>query len=93
MKGPLANFDTPSGDLGMYLSDAEFAVGIDGAKPEQTEILTIADFDALMAERKPGFVMFGFYGYPRRGVAAEKARRLVEKLLRQYARGEAGKWR
>jgi len=61
--------------------------------PLQTEIITIEGFDALIDTYRPAFVMFQFYGYPRRGVEIEKARKLVEKLLRQYARGEWGRFR
>lgn len=89
--GPFASFAKPSSGLGLYLSDARFMAG---TGPEQTEILTIADFDRLVAERRPAFVMFGFYGYPRRGVMdLAKARALVEKLLRQYEQGQWGRFR
>ena len=91
MDGPFASFSKPSGDLGLYLSDARFLAG---TGPEQTEILSIADFDRLVADKRPAFVVFGFYGFPRRGVYDQaKARALVAKLLRQYGRGEWGRFR
>ena len=90
MNGPLAHTSKPNPfETGIYISDARFA----NNTPLQTEIVTIEGFDALIDEYTPDFVMFGFYGYPRRGVPIDKARKLVEKLLRQYARGEWGRFR
>ncbi len=90
MKGPLAHLSNPNAtETGLDLSDARF---MDNT-PLQTEIITIEGFDALIDEYHPDFVMFGFHGYPRRGVSVEKARKLVEKLLRQYARGDWGRFR
>jgi hypothetical protein len=92
MNGPLAYIGKPNGiDVGLYLGSARIGADVNGNKPEQSEITIIEQFDLLVANSQPGFVMFGFYGYPRRGVTdMTKARRLVERLLREYA---AGKWR
>jgi hypothetical protein len=92
MNGPLAHIGRPdSFNVGLYLNCARFGADVNGAKPEQCEITIIEQFDAIVTNSQPSFVMFGFYGYPRRGVTdIAKARRLVEKLLREYA---AGKWR
>ena len=90
MNGPLAHVSKPNSiDTGLYLSDARFV----NNTPLQTEIITIEGFDALIDEYRPDFVMFHFYGYPRRGVAIDKARTLVIKLLKQYARGDWGRFR
>jgi len=91
MNGPLAHTSKPNSlETGLYLSDARFM----NNTPLQTEIITIEGFDALIDEYRPDFVMFGFYGYPRRGVRdMEKARTLVMRLLRQYARNEWGRFR
>lgn len=90
MNGPLALISKPnSQETGLYLSDARFA----NNTPLQMEITAIEGFDALIDEYRPDFVMFGFYGYPRRRVEIIKARKLVEKLLRQYARGDWGRFR
>jgi hypothetical protein len=91
MNGPLAYCSRPnSTETGLYLGDAHFV----NNTPLQTEIITIEGFDALIDEYHPDFVMFGFYGYPRRGVSdMDKARQLVQKLLRQYARNEWGRFR
>lgn len=93
MKVPLANFAATNGEIGMYLSDAWLGAGADGVTPEQVEIVSIEQFDALVAERKPAHIIFGFFGYPRRPVEVDKARPLVVKLLRQYAQGQWGRFR
>jgi hypothetical protein len=92
MNGPLTYIGKSNDiDVGLYLGSARLGADVNGNKPEQCEITIIEQFDAIVTNSRPSFVMFGFYGYPRRGVTdIAKARRLVEKLLREYA---AGKWR
>lgn len=96
MHGPIATIlPDPSGPVtarqGMYLSDV-WAIRSDGR--EQVEFTTIAAFDTLVESGNVGYVMFGHFDFPRRAVRdIAKARTLVIKLLRQYERGEWGRFR
>ena len=51
---------------------------------ENHQVVTLADFEQFIAERKPDAVMFDYHDCPRRAVTVEKAMPHIRKLIRDY---------